>query len=149
MARKLTMNLERQFVALPAEQRAAWEYAMGIISEYMRKAQLEMAEGEKKSEIDQPYKNSIAQDCRGQLTDASGTLLEGEHENGKDLGIISFGGAGGRGAEGNNPLLRNTQSDCQSANHVEQRPPHKRRRRERPGLLDRIPAGPHSADGHK
>jgi hypothetical protein len=34
MAQKLKVDLDRQFVALPAEQRAAWEYAMGIISEY-------------------------------------------------------------------------------------------------------------------
>ena len=73
MSKPLAAETSILFVPLPPEKRAAWEYAMRIISEYLEKARLEL-EAES-TEI------SIARDCRGQLTEIEiGTPLEGEQK---------------------------------------------------------------------
>ncbi len=42
MARSLPVDLRVEFVPLPPEQRAAWEYAMQIISKYLDLATAKM-----------------------------------------------------------------------------------------------------------
>ena len=138
MPKPLVVEIGIKFVPLSPENRAAWEFAMRILSGYLEKARLELeANG---TEI------SIARGCHGQLTNqTSGTPLEGENDVENYAGEC-IGGVGRSGAEGDGAILRGPQGRGESVGHVEQRPARKWHRRTRQNVLDRGPSRTGAAD---